>query len=292
MENYAKVRAIFWVTLVLNLAIAASKLFLASRNQSLSLFSDGLHSLMDGASNVIALISLRIAERPPDADHPYGHRKFETLGAMGISGLLCLAAWEILNGAWARILKPLELPTFSSWYVFAMVGMMVVNIGIARYEQWWGTKLKSPLLLADAAHTQSDAFAAGLALIGILAAAIKWYWVDTLAAILIVGLILWAAYRIIRDSVLTLSDAQRLNPGPVKAIVEGIEGVENCHKIRSHGPEGQIQVDLHIVVSPTLSAQTTFEIENEVTRRLREVYPGVSDVTIRHQTKMPPTSSA
>lgn len=289
MENSRKVRMIFWVTLGLNIAVAVVKFVLAAFSQSLSLFSDGLHSLMDSASNVIALISLKIADQPPDQDHPYGHRKFETLGAMAISGLLCLAAWEILKSAWHRMMNPVELPKVGSMIIAGVLFMLVINVLISVYERSWGKKLKSSLLLADAEHTLSDALASLIALIAITMAKFKWYWVDTFSAVLIVGLILGAAYRIIKNSVLTLSDANRLDPIPIKKMVEQISDVKNCHNVRSHGPDGQIHVDLHIVVSPSLSAQQTFEIENEVTRSIKKVYPEVSEVTVRHQTSMPGT---
>lgn len=281
------VRRIFWATLALNLAVAGAKLFFAARARSLSIFSDGLHSLMDGGSNIIALVALRIASRPPDEDHPYGHRKFETLGAMGISALLCLAAWEILTGVWERIMHPVRLPEVDFGVLAGMFGLMGVNVAIALCERHWGRRLQSPLLLADAEHTKSDVLATALALVAMFAAFFEQYWMDPVSAVLIVGLILGAAYGIVRDSTMTLSDARRLDPMPIRLLVEGIEGVRNCHMIRSHGAPTSVHVDLHIVISPRLSAQRAFEIENTVTERLKRAYPQIAEVTVRHQTRMP-----
>jgi cation diffusion facilitator family transporter len=244
---------------------------------------------MDGGSNVIALIAIKIAERPADEDHPYGHRKFETLGALAISGLLCLASWEILQSAWERLIHPVELPQVRWIAVAGLVFMILLNLAITWYEQKWGRRLNSELLLADSKHTLSDAMASVLALVALLSALKQLYWVDTLAALVIVVLILRAAYQIVKDSVLTLSDAQRLNPEPIQRLVEQVNGVENCHMVRSHGPIRDVRVDLHIVIAPDLSAEKAFEIENEVMRRVKEAYPEVTEVTIRHQTKMPGT---
>jgi len=287
MDRAGKIKLIFWVTLALNLAVAGGKLIFAAMTDSLSLFSDGVHSLMDGGSNIIALIAIKIAERPPDEDHPYGHRKFETLGAMAISGLLCLASWEILQSGWERLTHPVELPQVRWIAVGGLVFMIVLNVAITSYERTWGKKLQSELLLADAQHTLSDALASILALVALLSALMKWFWVDTLAALVIVGLILRAAYRIVKDSVLTLSDAQRLDPVPIQKLAEEVDGVENCHMVRSHGASQDVRVDLHIVVSPDITAQQAFEIENEVIRRVKTAYPEVSEVTVRHQTQMP-----
>jgi cation diffusion facilitator family transporter len=198
MDRAAKIKLIFWITLALNLGVAGGKLLFAAMTQSLSLFSDGLHSLMDGGSNIVALIAIRIAERPPDEDHPYGHRKFETLGAMAISGLLCLASWEILQAGWERFIHPVELPHVRWVAVGGLVFMIILNAAITWYERHWGRRLQSELLLADAEHTLSDALASGLALVALLSALVRLYWVDTLAALIIVVLILRAAYRIVK----------------------------------------------------------------------------------------------
>jgi len=287
MDRSAKIKFIFWVTLGLNLAVASSKLVFAKMTHSLSLFSDGMHSFMDGGSNIIALIAIKIAERPPDDDHPYGHRKFETLGAMAISGLLCLASWEILKQAWERVMSPVQLPHFRVVAVGGLVFMIFVNMAITSYEHQWGKRLQSELLLADAKHTLSDALASVLALIALSAYQPNRVASGPKTALIIVVLILRAAYQIVKDSVLTLSDAQRLNPLSIQDLVEEVDGVENCHMVRSHGSARDIHVDLHIVVSPQMTAQRAFEIENEVMRKLKEAYPEVSEVSVRHQTNMP-----
>ncbi len=87
------VRRVLIVVLVLNLGVAAAKLLVGWLSGSISMVADGFHSLTDGSSNVVGLIALSVAGRPPDEDHPYGHRKFETLAALMIGGLLALTAW-------------------------------------------------------------------------------------------------------------------------------------------------------------------------------------------------------
>jgi cation diffusion facilitator family transporter len=175
--------------------------------------------------------------------------------------------------------------------VASVIFMIVLNMGITIYERRWGKRLQSELLLADAEHTFSDVLASVLALIALLAALVRMYWVDTLAAAVIVYLILRAAYRIVRDSVVTLSDARRLNPEPIRDLAEGVEGVENCHMVRSHGPASDVHVDLHIVVPPHITAQRASEIEDEVIKRVKAAYPEVTEVTVRHQTNMPSPST-
>ena len=89
--------------LVLNLAVAGAKLALGYATGAVSIISDGFHSLTDSASNVMGLVGLRIARKPPDADHPYGHRKFETLAAAGIFVFLLLVVIEVVQTAFSRL---------------------------------------------------------------------------------------------------------------------------------------------------------------------------------------------
>ena len=93
---------LIWV-LILNLIVASAKLAVGWLSSSISMVADGFHSLTDSASNIVGLIGLSLAGRPPDEDHPYGHRKFETLAALMIGGLLALTAWEVLKSCLERL---------------------------------------------------------------------------------------------------------------------------------------------------------------------------------------------
>ena len=86
----------------LNLAVAAAKLIYGYHSGAIAITADGVHSMLDGASNVIGLIGIAIARRPPDANHPYGHRKYETFAALGIAAMMFLGCWEILSAALER----------------------------------------------------------------------------------------------------------------------------------------------------------------------------------------------
>ena len=96
-------RRILAVVLVLNLAVAAAKLAVGWMIDSISMLADGFHSLTDSASNVVGLVGISLAARPPDEDHPYGHRKLETLSALFIGGLLAMTAWEVLQSCFERL---------------------------------------------------------------------------------------------------------------------------------------------------------------------------------------------
>jgi cation diffusion facilitator family transporter len=120
--------------LVFNLAVAIAKLVLGYATGAVSVVSDGFHSLADSASNVIGLVGLRVARKPPDVDHPYGHRKFETLAAGGIFVFLLLAVVEIGRGALKRFAStaPLEVTGISFAVLLATLG---VNLAVVRQKR-------------------------------------------------------------------------------------------------------------------------------------------------------------
>ena len=120
--------------------------------------SDGYHSLTDSASNVIGLISLRAARKPPDVDHPYGHRKYETLASAAIFVFLLITVLEIGRAAIKRLASP-SPPEVTALSFAVMIGTLVVNVLVVRYESNAGRRLNSELLVADSVHTRSDVYA-------------------------------------------------------------------------------------------------------------------------------------
>src|SRR5688572_16800732 len=119
MDDGSRVRDIKRVLatiLALNVIVAAAKGLVGWATGSLSVTADALHSTLDGASNIVGLIAITLAAADPDSEHPYGHRKFEVLGALGIGVLLAGAAWNILTEAWQRWREPREIT--SDWTAF------------------------------------------------------------------------------------------------------------------------------------------------------------------------------
>lgn len=282
-QRYRGIIRVLGVALVLNLLLAAGKLFLGWKTGSLAVLSDGVHSLLDGASSVIGILAITVAARPPDQDHPYGHKKFEILATLALAGLLLLTCWELMGTAVQRLMHPVALPEFSLSAVLFMVGALGIHYSIARYEKDRGERFDSPLLIADSVHARSDFLTTLLALTGILAGKIGWYWLDAVSAIGIVVIIGLAASGIIYECVATVTEARRLNPQKVREVAESIKEVDNAHAIRSHGMSNDIHLDLHIQIDASLNAEAVYDIENRVARELKKAFPGVSQVSIRHE---------
>ena len=169
------------------------------------MIADGFHSLTDTAANVVGLIAMSVAQQPPDEDHPYGHRRFETLAALIIGGLLALVAWEVLKSCVDRLREGGE-PQVSRISFIVMGSTMLISWFVSTWERREGEKHKSELLLADSEHTRSDILTS-LAVVGsLIGARLGYPWLDLVAAAGITVIIGRTAFRILRDNSLLLAD--------------------------------------------------------------------------------------
>lgn len=269
------------VTLALNVIVALSKIILGLWSGALSITADGFHSLVDGSSNVIALVANRIAAQPPDAEHPYGHRRFETIAALGIGAFLLLTAWEIVSGALERLGAGGEPPVFTPLSFAVMLGTLLVNIGVNRYEAREGARLNSELLTADAAHTATDILVTLSVLVSMaLIAALGWVWLDTLAALVIVGLIVRAAWGVLRGAGGVLVDTAPYSDAQLARWVEELPSVERVVRARSRGPLDAAHIDIDVQVPPETTADHAATIAEAVRGKLAQHIQGVSEVEV------------
>jgi len=278
-ERSRRITYLLWLILVLNLAVAAAKLIYGWRSGAISITADGLHSMLDAAANVVGLVGIAVARRPPDANHPYGHRKYETLAALFIVALMLFGCREIIATAWHRLSEP-HVPevTFAGYVV--LLGTLIVNLVVATAERREGVRLGSELLVADAAHTSSDVFASLLVVASFVASHFGIAWADLAAAALIVGLILHAGFEILRGTLSTLSDERRLDPAEVERVALEEPGVREAHNVRSRGANDDVHVDLHVLVDPAMAISAAHDIGHRVERRLRGRWPGLTDVVV------------
>src|SRR5213082_4222905 len=156
MPASALVRRVFIGLLVANLAVVGVKLAVGLSSGSLAVLGGAVDSCVDALNNVLALIVVRVAAKEPDEDHPYGHGKFETLGALAIVGFLSITCFELIRGAVNELLQGAHPVGVTDLQLAVLVLTLGVNVVIAWYENRRGRELKSELLVADAAHTRAD----------------------------------------------------------------------------------------------------------------------------------------
>jgi cation diffusion facilitator family transporter len=269
------------ITLGLNLVATAAKLAVGYWTGSLSLIADGFDSVFDAASNLVGLAGIYVAERPADEDHPYGHRKAETMAALIIASLLFLTTWELIKSAVERLRDPALLQAeVSVWSFGALVVSIVVHMVVVWYELRAGRRLHSDVLVADALHTRADIFVSLSVIGGLIAVRMGYPVADPIIALVVALFIAKIGIDIIRESSPTLMDEAAMVPMEVEQIALEVPGVVSCHKVRSRGHEQAVYADLHIQVDPTISAEQAHGIAHEVQRRLREGRPDIQDVTI------------
>lgn len=281
-QRQNSIRNVLYITLGLNLLVLEIKFSLGWATDSLSLLADALHSFSDSASNILGLIAMGFANPKPDWDHPYGHSKFESLGALGIAGFLIIAGIEIFSSAVKRLFlsTDVESVTISNINLIMMIAVLIINIGIAVYEARRGKTLNSKLLQADARHTLSDVWVTVVLLAGMWGIHLGWMWLDIILAFLVSGLVFWSAWEVIKENVPFLSDRVAIPAKEIMETVTDVYGVLNCHSITSRGIVGQeIFIEMHLVVAPR-EINAAYEIVEAVKRELQKKY-GLVYVTIQ-----------
>jgi cation diffusion facilitator family transporter len=276
-----EVRQVLVITLILNLLVAFSKITIGLLTGALAILADGFHSLVDGSSNVVALIANRLAARPPDDDHPYGHRRYETVAALGIGAFLLVVAWEIISSALGRLLSESVPPILTPLSFGVMLVTLVVNIGITTYESRAGRRLKSELLIADAAHTRTDVFVSLSVLASMtLQVLFGWAWVDLVAAGVIVILIVRAAWGVLSQAGGVLVDTAPYAPDQLTTWAEALPSVDRVVRARSRGPLDSTHVDLDIQVDPYATADQTEAIAGAIRAEMTQRIPGLAEVEV------------
>jgi len=266
----ALVRRVFVGLLVANLAVVAAKSFVGLRAGSLAILGSALDSSVDALNNVLALIVVRVAAKEPDEDHPYGHGKFETLGALAIVGFLAITCFELIRGAVKELLQGAHPVGVTDSQLAVLVLTLGVNVVIAWYENRRGRELKSELLVADAAHTRADVLITVGVLAGVLFARQGWWWIDPVVAIAVALVIVLVAYRILVRTVPVLVDQRALPTGEIRQTAETVPGVKSAYGIRSRGPSDLRYAEVTIAVDPKADVAQAHAIADQVEERLKQ----------------------
>ncbi|CAG0936561.1 Manganese efflux system protein MneS [Thermoflexales bacterium] len=265
--------------LILNLIVTVIKFVVGALTGSIAVLADAFNALVDSSSNVIGLLGMRAASDPPDPEHPYGHRKYETIATLGIGGLMLLAGWEVLQDVFER-LGGGQPPTVTTISLALILLTLPINLFIVWYEGRRGRELGSDVLLADATSTRINIFVSLAALLGLLGSSIGLFWLDIIVALGIVAYVAVAAYRILSETASVLTDSAAIDPHVVEDIARQVPGVWFATKVRSRGREDDVHLDLHVKVDPAMATEQAHAIASEVERRVQDRIPGVVDAVV------------
>jgi cation diffusion facilitator family transporter len=269
MPASALVRRVFVALLVANAAVVGAKLAVGFTSGSLAILGSAVDSCVDALNNVLALIVVRVAAKEPDEDHPYGHGKFETLGALAIVGFLSITCFELIRGAVNHLVTGTHRIEINDLQLVVLVLTLGLNVFVTWYEHRRGIELGSELLVADAAHTRADVVITVAVLIGVLLTRQGWWWIDSAIAIVVAFAIVLVAYRILARTVPVLVDERALPTGDIRETAQAVPGVKSAYGIRSRGPSDLRYAEVTIAVDRHADVESAHAIADEVEERLK-----------------------
>ncbi len=279
-DRYALVARVLIRVLLLNLAVALAKIGFGYFSGAVSVLSDGFHSLIDASSNVVGLIGIRAASQPPDEDHPYGHRKYETVASTLFMGFTALVVLEVLRNAYNHLTGGSSAHAITGASFGVMVVTVAVNLFVIWYETREAKRLSSEMLLADAMQTRADVWSSLTVIAALFGARVGFPLLDPLAALVVAGFIGYGGYQIFRATTGILSDRVAMADKDVEQVVMSVPGVLGCHHIRTRGSEDHVFVDLHVWLPADMRLDEAHHISHVVKDKLMARYPRIGDAII------------
>lgn len=285
--RYAAIRRVLWLILVLNLGVAAAKIWYGTVTSTVSVRADGIASLFDSLSNLVGIVGLGLAARPADLDHPYGHQKLETYASVAIGIMLIFAAYNVGSDALAGLLHGAGDPQVDAGSFVVMVGTLAINVFVVLFERRRGRELKSEILTADAYHTLSDVMVSISVIVGLVFVRAGFPIADSIASLLVAVMILRSAYEVFKQANATLSDTARVPVDEVKAIVNAVPGAVSCHNVRTRGTEGEVYMDLHVLVDPEMTIREAHAVADLAEAALQRRFEQVVDIVVHVEPDTP-----
>lgn len=286
-ERTRGIRRVLLTVLGLNLAVAVAKLGYGWISGSVALSADGVQSLLDGVANVVGLVGIAVAARPPDREHLYGHERYETVASMAIAGLMTIGVVEIVERAFHE-LRTGARPDVTSLSFGLLLGTMAVNGGVSLWERRASRQLRSDLLAADARHTGSDVLVSGAVLVGLVGERAGLAGSDAAMSFVVAGTIAWTAWGIVRDASLVLTDATFADPAGLLAAVLATPRVVTAHNLRARSSGGRLWVEVHITVDPELTVKQAHEVATAVEGGIQEAAATTTEALVHVEPAEPP----
>ena len=272
----SRLQRVIVITGLGNLVVLVAKSIVGISTGSLALLGDAIHSLADLANNVVALVVVRLANAPPDREHPYGHQKFETLTVFGLAVLLAVLAVEIV----VRAINPSSREIVQhGWGLAVMLGVLVVNVAVTAWERRWAARLGSEILRADAQHTLSDVLVTVAVIAGWQFAARGYPWLDTVFAFGVALVVMVLAYGLIRRAIPVLVDGISHEPENIATVLRSVEGIRAVRRVRSRWVGMTSSVDVVVTVAPELPTSEAHVVADAIEKTLLESFD-IGDVTV------------
>ncbi len=284
-------KKIYAVTLTgsaMNAVLIVLKFVAGFVGRSSAMVADAVHSLSDFISDVIVLVFVKIAGKPKDKGHDYGHGKFETLASLIIGVLLIIAGIGLLVSGTGDVIASIngeELPRPTMLALIVALISIISKEWLYRYTIAAGRKLDSPAVIANAWHHRSDAISSLGTLVGIAGAMFlgdRWRILDPIAAMVVSLFIIKSGYDIAKPCIAELLEASlpEAKEREITDIVTSVPGIEKIHNLRTRRIGNGIAVDLHAKMDGNLTLTEAHEKATAAEKALRNAFGDNSIINI------------
>ena len=271
-----QVRRVILIEGLANLLVLVAKTVVGLSTGSMAILADAIHSLSDLTNNIIAWIVIHFSSLPADREHPYGHRKLETLAVFILASILVVLAFELalnaINKEYAEVVS-------SRVELIIMLCVLIINIVVTSWQRMWAKRLDSDILHADATHTFADVLVTGAVIIGWQLSAMGYAWVDRLCALGVSLLIFYLAYGLYKRAIPVLIDEYAIDPVELSKLIKTLPEVKKVYKIRSRWIGKKRAVDLVISVDSTLTTEESHAIADTIESLIENNF-GTTDISI------------
>jgi len=266
----------------IDIALGLAKIIGGIFTQSFALIADGIHPLTDAATDILVIVVARVANAEADAEQPYGHGRFETLGTIAMGMVFFAIAGILLYEATKRLLVLESLPTPAIGGIALALLSVAAKEWIFHYTMRTAKKLNSSLLKANAWHSRSDAFSSIAVLIGLLAAQQGYPWMDTVAAMLVALIIARIGWELCADSLRELVDTAvpKEREHQIEACILNIEGIRGITKLRSRFSGGKLILEIRLLVDPRVTVSEGHQLGETASLAVRGSCSDVADVIV------------
>ncbi len=278
------------IGLAINVALAGAKLIGGTWGNSYALISDAVNSLGDVLTSVVVLAALRVAQRPADDEHPYGHTRAEAIAGSNVAVAIVVSALLVAYEASRSISKAPTLPEL--WTLWIAGGNVVLKESLYQYKVRVGRRIGSAALIANAWDHRSDALSALAVLVGLSVAHFggpDFFVADRVAALFVAGAIIWSGLGLLRHTANELMDRQAEDPlvRQVRTASLSIRGVAGVDKLFVRKSGLEYLIDIHIEVEPDMTVAAGHEIGHRVKDQLMSQFPNVRDVLVHLEPHLP-----
>lgn len=280
-DNLSTASRVIVVGAITNVFLAITKVTAGTLGNSHALVADGIHSASDLFTDLIVYFAAKYGGQAADDDHPYGHRKIETVATTVISVSLVLVGIGIMYDAFTSLAETADM---QNGYLLLIVSFfsIVANEWLFRYTAHYAKKLKLELLMANAWHHRSDAASSVVVFIGIAASILGHPYLDAIAAVIVALMIIKTALKIgwtsVQELIDTSIDQELLDS--ISQCILSVEGVQSLHQLRGRSMAADILLDVHVLVSPKLTVSEGHYIGQQVRLKVCKDYPEVIDMTV------------